>query len=73
MKQYSTSDCKDENLDVTELYQNYLEAHDLNGTSELDGDTLVLRMKGKAVHGMDPSIGLNAGLFLIHFKRIKFR
>ncbi|GEP84356.1 dipeptidase PepV [Staphylococcus piscifermentans] len=58
---------KDENLDVTELYQNYLEAHDLNGTSELDEDTLVLRLKGKAVHGMDPSIGLNAGLFLIHF------
>lgn len=58
---------KADDLDITELYQNYLDAHDLNGTSELDGDTLVLRLKGKAVHGMDPSIGLNAGLFLIHF------
>lgn len=58
---------QNDDLDVTARYQQYLEAHDLTGTSELDGDTLVLKMKGKAVHGMDPSIGLNAGLFLIHF------
>lgn len=60
---------KSSNSEVTERYQQYLEAHELVGNSELEGDSLVLRLKGKAVHGMDPSIGLNAGLFLLHFLR----
>ncbi|MDT4010817.1 MULTISPECIES: dipeptidase PepV [Staphylococcus] len=60
---------KNNNSEVTERYQQYLEAHELVGNSELEDDKLVLRLKGKAVHGMDPSIGLNAGLFLLHFLR----
>ncbi|NMU98401.1 Mn(2+)-dependent dipeptidase Sapep, partial [Staphylococcus aureus] len=35
--------------------------------STVDSGILVLTVEGKAVHGMDPSIGVNAGLYLLKF------
>lgn len=47
-----------------------LEQNHLQGDSTVDSG-IRLTVEGKAVHGMDPSIGVNAGLYLLKFCIIK--
>ena len=58
---------KEHMTDCIQSFEQFLEAHSLTGESYVDSGELVLIVKGKAVHGMDPSIGTNAGLYLLHF------
>lgn len=48
-------------------YRQHLEANDLKGSAEEKDGTVVLRMEGVSVHGMDPGKGVNAGTELTHF------
>ncbi|GGB02795.1 dipeptidase PepV [Macrococcus hajekii] len=52
---------------IIQSFENYLKEHDLTGQSSVDNGSLLLQVEGKSVHGMDPSIGINAGLYLVHF------
>ncbi|MGD3427594.1 peptidase dimerization domain-containing protein, partial [Xanthomonas citri pv. citri] len=45
----------------------YLDQRQLEGEAVVDNGELILTVEGKAVHGMDPSLGVNAGLYLIDF------
>lgn len=56
--------CSD-NLEVA--YQAYLDAHKYEGTFDRNGDVQVLTIKGKAVHGMQPALGVNALYILFEF------
>lgn len=58
---------KENMTDCIQQFEAYLSQHHLKGNHEVDSGVLKLTMEGKAVHGMDPSIGINAGLHLIHF------
>lgn len=50
-----------------QAFENYLSEHQLTGRSTVDNGSLILQVEGRSVHGMDPSIGINAGLHLVHF------
>lgn len=52
---------------VIQSFDNYLKEHDLTGRTLVDNGSLKLQVEGKSVHGMDPSIGINAGLYLVNF------
>lgn len=55
---------------MTEVIQNFeyfVEQNELQGESTVDSGILILTVEGKAVHGMDPSLGVNAGLYLLKF------
>lgn len=52
---------------LIKAYKDYCESHNLTGSVERKGGTAVFQMKGKAAHGMEPHLGRNAGLELIHF------
>lgn len=57
-----------EKMDHTiQSFDNFLSEHELTGQSSVDNGSLLLQVEGKSVHGMDPSIGINAGLYLVHF------
>ncbi|MDK7751741.1 dipeptidase PepV [Staphylococcus sp. UMB10092B] len=58
---------KENMTDVIQKFEQFLSDHNINGESIVDSGVLVLKAYGKAVHGMDPSIGVNAGLYLLHF------
>ncbi|MGV2419371.1 MAG UNVERIFIED_CONTAM: Sapep family Mn(2+)-dependent dipeptidase, partial [Staphylococcus saprophyticus] len=58
---------KENMTDVIQNFEQYLNEHDVEGESVVDSGVLVLKVQGKAVHGMDPSIGVNAGLYLLNF------
>lgn len=58
---------KENMTDCIQQFEAYLSKHHLKGAHEVDSGVLKLFVEGKAVHGMDPSIGVNAGLHLIHF------
>lgn len=58
---------KENMTDVIQNFEQYLNEHDVEGESVVDSGILVLKVQGKAVHGMDPSIGVNAGLYLLNF------
>ena len=53
--------------DVIQNFEYFLETHHLQGESTVDSGILILTVEGKAVHGMDPSLGINAGLYLLEF------
>lgn len=53
--------------DVIQDFEYFLEQNHLQGDSTVDSGILVLTVEGKAVHGMHPSIGVNAGLYLLKF------
>ncbi|TDM04576.1 dipeptidase PepV [Macrococcus carouselicus] len=52
---------------IIQSFENFLTEHHLTGQSSVDNGSLLLQVEGKSVHGMDPSIGVNAGLHLVHF------
>ncbi|AVQ33293.1 dipeptidase PepV [Staphylococcus muscae] len=57
-----------ENMTHTiQQFEAFLSEHHLTGNHEVENGILKLTVYGKAVHGMDPSIGVNAGLYLLHF------
>lgn len=58
---------KENMTDVVQHFEHYLDQHSLQGESVVDSGELVLTVEGKAVHGMDPSLGVNAGLYLLDF------
>ncbi|MCE7786923.1 dipeptidase PepV [Staphylococcus xylosus] len=58
---------KENMTDVIQNFEQYLNDNQINGESVVDSGVLVLKVYGKAVHGMDPSIGVNAGLYLLNF------
>ncbi len=58
---------KENMTDVIQDFEYFLEQNHLQGDSTVDSGILVLTVEGKAVHGMDPSIGVNAGLYLLKF------
>ena len=53
--------------DVVQHFEHYLDQRQLEGEAVVDNGELILTVEGKAVHGMDPSLGVNAGLYLIDF------
>ncbi|MGK9288861.1 dipeptidase PepV [Staphylococcus warneri] len=58
---------KEHMTDVIQNFEYFLETHHLQGESTVDSGILILTVEGKAVHGMDPSLGINAGLYLLEF------
>lgn len=58
---------KENMTDVIQDFEYFLEQNHLQGDSTVDSGILVLTVEGKAVHGMDASIGVNAGLYLLKF------
>lgn len=58
---------KENMTNMIQQFEMFLETHGLKGSYEVDSGELILKIVGVAVHGMDPSIGVNAGLYLIHF------
>ena len=58
---------KENMTDVIQNFEQYLSENQVDGESVVDSGVLVLKTYGKAVHGMDPSIGVNAGLHLLNF------
>ena len=58
---------KENMTDVIQNFENFLQQNQLQGESTVDSGILILTIEGKAVHGMDPSLGVNAGLFLLKF------
>ena len=53
--------------DVIQNFEYFIESNQLQGESTVDSGILILTIEGKAVHGMDPSLGVNAGLYLLEF------
>lgn len=58
---------KENMTNTIQHFEAFLSEHQLAGNHEVENGILKLTVYGKAVHGMDPSIGVNAGLFLLHF------
>lgn len=58
---------KENMTDVIQNFEYFVEQNDLQGESTVDSGILILTVEGKAVHGMDPSLGVNAGLYLLKF------
>ncbi len=52
---------------IIQSFDNYINDHQLTGKATVDSGSLLLQIEGKSVHGMDPSIGVNAGMFLVNF------
>ncbi|MCU5746858.1 dipeptidase PepV [Staphylococcus sp. SQ8-PEA] len=58
---------KENMTDVIQNFEQFLTDNELEGSNFVDSGILHLKVEGKAVHGMDPSIGTNAGLYLLNF------
>ncbi|MBU5270658.1 dipeptidase PepV [Staphylococcus caprae] len=58
---------KENMTDVIQNFEYFIEQHQLQGESTVDSGILILTVEGKAVHGMDPSLGVNAGSYLLKF------
>lgn len=58
---------KENMTDVIQNFEYFVEQNELQGESTVDSGILILTVEGKAVHGMDPSLGVNAGLYLLQF------
>ncbi|MDR9856923.1 dipeptidase PepV [Paenibacillus sp. VCA1] len=52
---------------LEQAYQAYCSVNRFKGGTESGGGALMLHMAGKAAHGMEPHLGINAGLRLIRF------
>jgi succinyl-diaminopimelate desuccinylase len=52
---------------MEEQFKQFCEANKLVGKTELKGTSLLLTLKGKQVHGMEPQNGINAGTSLATF------
>ncbi len=50
-------------------FNDYCAGNRLKGAAVLQDGALVLSLQGKAAHGMEPQLGVNAGLELAHFLR----
>ena len=57
---------KENMTDVIQNFENFYNKINYKAKVQLSG-ILILTIEGKAVHGMDPSLGVNAGLFLLKF------
>lgn len=54
-------------LAIKEKFARYCEEQGLEGSVGIEEDAVLLELKGKAAHGMEPFNGVNAGLELAHF------
>ncbi len=50
-----------------EKYSRYCANHGLTGTLTAEGNNVTITMDGVSVHGMEPDLGVNAGLRLVDF------
>ncbi len=57
----------DEAKEWKEKFAMYLKDHNLKGTYSMLDNEVILTMEGISVHGMEPDLGLNAGLKLADF------
>lgn len=53
--------------ELAEEYTAYCESRGRRGASRVEAGQILLEMEGKAAHGMEPQLGVNAALELIHF------
>ena len=58
---------KENMTDVIQNFENFYNKINYKVKVQLTVVFLILTIEGKAVHGMDPSLGVNAGLFLLKF------
>lgn len=58
---------KENMTDLIQNFEYFVEQNELQGESTVESGILILTVEGKAVHGMDPSLGVNAGLYLLKF------
>ena len=58
---------KENMTDVIQNFEYFVEQNELQGESTVDSRILILTAEGKPAHGMDPSLGVNAGLYLLKF------
>jgi succinyl-diaminopimelate desuccinylase len=49
---------------IIQEFQSFLEEQDLKGKYFIDKGDLILEVEGVSVHGMEPDLGKNAGIFL---------
>ncbi|MGG5252574.1 dipeptidase PepV [Neobacillus sp. SM06] len=52
---------------LANAFAEFLKQNELQGQHKLDGEKLLLEVKGISAHGMEPNNGKNAGLFLAAF------
>lgn len=52
---------------IKEAFQHYIAKHGLKGTYKSEGDTATVEVEGISAHGMEPKLGVNAGLHLAAF------
>jgi succinyl-diaminopimelate desuccinylase len=57
----------DQAMEWEEKFDMYLKEHNLKGTSTVANNEMTLTLEGVSVHGMEPDLGLNAGLKLADF------
>ncbi|WP_328210885.1 dipeptidase PepV [Brevibacillus centrosporus] len=53
--------------EMAAAYSLYCESRGSKGAARIEAEQLVLSMEGKAAHGMEPELGINAALELVHF------
>ncbi|WP_216831844.1 dipeptidase PepV [Alkalihalobacterium elongatum] len=54
-------------LSITNQFDEFLKANQINGDTSGEKNELTFVVKGKSAHGMEPKLGVNAGLFLCDF------
>lgn len=58
---------RDMPLDTAQNFQTFLTTNEFEGTATTEGEQLVLTIKGRSAHAMEPSKGINAGALLCTF------
>lgn len=58
---------KEQMTNVVQNFETFLENNKIDGETSIDEGFLNLTIFGKSAHGMDPTLGVNAGLYLIQF------
>lgn len=60
-------DMKDRHTEIIQIFEDYLERHEVTGNYYVESGYSVLELQGKAAHGSEPEKGKNAGLILAEF------
>ncbi|ORI03611.1 dipeptidase PepV [Mammaliicoccus sciuri] len=58
---------KEQMTNVVQKFESFLNEHEIEGETTIDEGFLNIVVHGKSAHGMDPTLGVNAGLYLIQF------
>lgn len=57
--------------ELVKEFDHYLAENKLTGTTDINGNTVTMELKGKAAHGASPQLGINGGTYLAHFLMTK--